>query len=77
MAAHQERSRRDPCVLVNVKLTNFLILAETATLVDQTRSSPADNVSAKLDILSTIVEFVLLHADQDNSPSKEDVPSVP
>lgn len=64
---------KDLCVSVNVKVTNCLILMETASPVDPMRSFLTVNVSVKLDtkrILAVCAPY-LVHLD--NLSSREDV----
>ena len=61
---------------VNAKKMSFLILMETASLAEPTKSSPTDSASAQLDISRTTVVSALSPAATDSSPSKEDAPSV-
>ena len=72
-----EKLKKVACVSVNANLMNFLMLMEIAILVDLIKSFPMDNVFVQLDTVSTVVEFVLLLVLKVNSPSKEDVLSVP
>ena len=72
-----EKLKKVACVSVNANLMNFLMLMEIAILVDLIKSFPMDNVFVQLDTVSTVVEFVLLLVLKANSPSKEDVLSVP
>ena len=72
-----EKLKKVACVSVNANLMNWLMLMEIAILVDLIKSFPMDNVFVQLDTVSTVVEFVLLLVLKVNSPSKEDVLSVP
>lgn len=68
---------KDLSASVNVRLMRSLTPMETVSLVEPTRSSPTDSVSAKPDMLSTAAEFALFLAPLATSPSWEDAPSVP
>lgn len=71
--AQQEKLPKDPYVLVNAKMMNFLIEMETATLVVPMKPFPMANALVKLDTLEIHVEFALSHAHLVNSSSKDHV----
>ena len=75
--AQLEKSRKEVCVSVNVKLMSFLMPMEIAILVDQIKSFPMEYVFAQLDIVLIVVECVHFLVLKANSPSKEDVQFVP
>lgn len=68
-----EKQSKDRSALVNAKMTNFLMIRETASLVAATKSFLMELVPVQLDSHAIHVEFAHFHVEQVNSSSKEPV----